>query len=90
MALSFDYRTVAQQVLPTKFRGLEQLAQYADQQFEQACEANAAQSRQSGGDGHGQIRSHRQKIAASLASTSTPRHGFCTLGEARAWRSGYD
>ncbi|MBE3670130.1 D-arabinose 5-phosphate isomerase [Vibrio navarrensis] len=81
MALSFDYRTVAQQVLTTEIRGLEQLAQYFDQQFEQACELMLHNQGKVVVMGMGKSGHIGKKIAASLASTGTSAF-FVHPGEA--------
>ncbi|OZT82423.1 D-arabinose 5-phosphate isomerase, partial [Vibrio sp. 03_296] len=76
MTLSFDYRAVAKQVLATEIRGLEQLSQYFDEQFEQACELilnNAGKVVVMGMGKSGHI---GKKIAASLASD---RHSSVSL-----------
>ncbi|EHH1188916.1 KpsF/GutQ family sugar-phosphate isomerase [Vibrio vulnificus] len=81
MTLSFDYRAVANQVLATEIRGLEQLSQYFDEQFEQACELilnNAGKVVVMGMGKSGHI---GKKIAASLASTGTSSF-FVHPGEA--------
>lgn len=81
MTPSFDYRAVANQVLATEIRGLEQLSQYFDEQFEQACELILNNPGKVVVMGMGKSGHIGKKIAASLASTGTSSF-FVHPGEA--------
>ncbi|MCL9780878.1 KpsF/GutQ family sugar-phosphate isomerase [Vibrio sp. S4M6] len=78
----FNYRSVAQQVLDTEIQALQQLDQYFDDNFDQACELILSNSNGKvvvmgmGKSGH-----IGNKIAASLASTGTSAF-FVHPGEA--------
>ncbi|MDF9388427.1 arabinose-5-phosphate isomerase KdsD [Vibrio sp. 1151_11] len=82
MSNQFDYRSVAQQVLATEMAALQQLEQYFDDSFCQACEMIIAND-------HGKVvvmgmgkSGHiGKKIAATLASTGTSAF-FVHPGEA--------
>jgi arabinose-5-phosphate isomerase len=82
MSNQFDYRSVAQQVLATEMAALQQLEQYFDDSFCQACEMIIANE-------HGKVvvmgmgkSGHiGKKIAATLASTGTSAF-FVHPGEA--------
>ncbi|MBF4425182.1 arabinose-5-phosphate isomerase KdsD [Vibrio anguillarum] len=82
MSNQFDYRSVAQQVLTTEMAALQQLEQYFDDSFCQACEMIIAND-------HGKVvvmgmgkSGHiGKKIAATLASTGTSAF-FVHPGEA--------
>ncbi|MBF4283076.1 arabinose-5-phosphate isomerase KdsD [Vibrio anguillarum] len=82
MSNQFDYRSVAQQVLATEMAALQQLEQYFDYSFCQACEMIIAND-------HGKVvvmgmgkSGHiGKKIAATLASTGTSAF-FVHPGEA--------
>ncbi len=82
MSENFDYRRVAQQVLATEIAGLQQLEQYFNADFTQACEMIIANKQGKvavmgiGKSGH-----IGKKIAATLASTGTSAF-FVHPGEA--------
>lgn len=81
MSTSFDYRSVAQDVLSIEMRGLQQLAQYFNDDFQQACDMVLNNQGKVVVMGMGKSGHIGNKIAATLASTGTPAF-FVHPGEA--------
>ncbi|MDF2156006.1 arabinose-5-phosphate isomerase KdsD [Vibrio sp. CAU 1672] len=81
MSNSFDFRAAAKQVLDVEIAGLQQLDQYFDDQFIQACELILANSAKVAVMGMGKSGHIGNKIAATLASTGTSAF-FVHPGEA--------
>lgn len=81
MPTTFDYRSVAEQVLQTEIAGLQQLSQYFDDQFCQACEQILQNQGKVVVMGMGKSGHVGKKIAATLASTGTSSF-FVHPGEA--------
>lgn len=81
MSQSFDYRSVAKQVLETEIAGLTQLDQYFNEQFCQACELILNNKGKVVVMGMGKSGHIGKKIAATLASTGTSAF-FVHPGEA--------
>ncbi|GLT15039.1 arabinose-5-phosphate isomerase KdsD [Vibrio algivorus] len=81
MSTSFDYRSVAQDVLSIEMRGLQQLAQYFNDEFQQACDMVLNNQGKVVVMGMGKSGHIGNKIAATLASTGTPAF-FVHPGEA--------
>ncbi|MGF1712558.1 arabinose-5-phosphate isomerase KdsD [Vibrio kagoshimensis] len=81
MPKSFDYRSVAKQVLETEVAGLTQLEQYFNDQFCQACELILNNKGKVVVMGMGKSGHIGKKIAATLASTGTSAF-FVHPGEA--------
>ncbi len=77
----FDYRAAALEVLNTEIAALQQLDQYIDQQFIQACEMILANQGKVVVMGIGKSGHIGNKIAATLASTGTSAF-FVHPGEA--------
>ncbi|MCF7353855.1 arabinose-5-phosphate isomerase KdsD [Vibrio sp. CK2-1] len=81
MSTSFDYRSVAQDVLSIEMRGLQQLAQYFNDDFQHACDMVLNNQGKVVVMGMGKSGHIGNKIAATLASTGTPAF-FVHPGEA--------
>ncbi|MGR5133945.1 arabinose-5-phosphate isomerase KdsD [Vibrio alfacsensis] len=81
MSNKFDFRAAAKQVLDIEVAGLQQLAQYFDAQFEQACELIISNNGKVVVMGMGKSGHIGNKIAATLASTGTSAF-FVHPGEA--------
>ncbi len=81
MSTSFDYRTAALEVLNIEVAALQQLAQYFDDSFSQACEMILNNRGKVVVMGMGKSGHIGNKIAASLASTGTSSF-FVHPGEA--------
>lgn len=81
MSTSFDYRSVAQDVLSIEIRGLQQLAQYFNDDFQHACDMVLNNQGKVVVMGMGKSGHIGNKIAATLASTGTPAF-FVHPGEA--------
>lgn len=81
MSTSFDYRAVAQDVLSIEMRGLQQLAQYFNDDFQHACDMVLNNQGKVVVMGMGKSGHIGKKIAATLASTGTSAF-FVHPGEA--------
>ncbi|MFH0257456.1 arabinose-5-phosphate isomerase KdsD [Vibrio rumoiensis] len=81
MSTSFDYRSVAQDVLSIEMRGLQQLAQYFNDDFHNACDMVLNNQGKVVVMGMGKSGHIGKKIAATLASTGTSAF-FVHPGEA--------
>ncbi len=71
MSTQFDFRAAAKQVLDIEVSALQQLDQYFDDQFEQACELILSNNGKVVVMGMGKSGHIGNKIAATLASTGT-------------------
>ncbi|BCN25163.1 arabinose-5-phosphate isomerase KdsD [Vibrio alfacsensis] len=81
MSIQFDFRAAAKQVLDIEVSALQQLDQYFDAQFEQACELILSNRGKVVVMGMGKSGHIGNKIAATLASTGTSAF-FVHPGEA--------
>lgn len=81
MSTSFDYCSVAQDVLSIEMRGLQQLAQYFNDDFQHACDMVLNNQGKVVVMGMGKSGHIGKKIAATLASTGTSAF-FVHPGEA--------
>ncbi|WP_105900800.1 arabinose-5-phosphate isomerase KdsD [Vibrio gangliei] len=81
MSTCFDYRSVANDVLSIEMRGLQQLTQYFNEQFDQACDMILHNQGKVVVMGMGKSGHIGKKIAATLASTGTSAF-FVHPGEA--------
>lgn len=81
MSTSFDYCAVAQDVLSIEMRGLQQLAQYFNDDFQHACDMVLNNQGKVVVMGMGKSGHIGKKIAATLASTGTSAF-FVHPGEA--------
>ena len=81
MSTSFDYCSVAQDVLSIEMRGLQQLAQYFNDDFQYACDMVLNNQGKVVVMGMGKSGHIGKKIAATLASTGTSAF-FVHPGEA--------
>ena len=81
MSTQFDFRAAAKQVLDIEVSALQQLDQYFDDQFEQACELILSNNGKVVVMGMGKSGHIGNKIAATLASTGTSAF-FVHPGEA--------